>query len=113
MSHYEPKRKTKIWHCTRCAHSWIDKHVPTYSDYRGHYIDSFSGDTLFTPPKESCPQCGSKYNLRSMDNTVVDRDTENSTPNINPWTGEVLAIRLERRRRKDERAKTRNGTHPG
>jgi len=52
--------------------------------------DSFSGDLVYHPPIDSCPNCGSRNNLRYFfDSTEGGRreKTADGEGNPDPWTG--------------------------
>lgn len=96
-----PKLQNLYWICGRCG--WRGKRPPTdkLKERRVYTQDPTSGDLIYHPPKDACPRCGSRYNLRYIwDSTVPRGDKVFATRegeyvgNCDPWTGREMEVEL-------------------
>ena len=78
--------RKQYWMCYRCKHRWWAMYKAQDKYYTP--IDQY-GYALWTPPKDSCPKCGSKFNIRSFTETSPKQEHA-ADYSLDPFTGEKL-----------------------
>lgn len=83
--------QVRYWRCGRCNHRWMAK----FTARGGAPAPDRYGEIPFTPPKECCPRCGSRYNISSIQCSVEGADSGADVINPDPYTGKELTEMLK------------------